>query len=299
MGHRVVLIIIGLLCCFDEQTEGGPWVFTADLKKSSIDLEVEIDLGLVKESDSEASRIKGSWIAELEPDKDPKTIRITHVDLQPTKSNLQLNYSFGPFGLLGKAKISMKSINILLAPEDAGEAVELDDDGRFIQVGNIPTMSGLVDYDVNVTVLENKGEIDLSDPEQVPDGGVVEPFDIDGQLVWNGDVPVLQFDFDIEQEVTSEEFEGVTVLVLAKGTFIASGEILKKKRPELFIEPEDGGGISLSWESGEYILESSSEPAFINPEIIELDKGQTEHVTKPSLDHPQRFFRLRNATKKS
>ena len=66
----------------------------------------------------------------------------------------------------------------------------------------------------------------------------------------------------------------------------------------MFFAPEDGGGISLSWKSGEYILESSSEPAFINPEIIELDKGQTEHVTKPSLDHPQRFFRLRNATKK-
>ena len=148
-------------------------------------------------------------------------------------------------------------------------------------------------YDVNVTALENKGEIDLGDPEQVPDGEVVEPFDIEGQLVWNGDVPVLQFDFDIEQEVTSEEFEGVTVLVLAKGTFIASGEILEIKRPELFIEPEDEGGISLSWESGDYILESSSEPAFINPEIIELDKGRTEYVTKPSLDHLQRFFRLR------
>ena len=57
MGHRVLLIIIGLLCWFDEQTEGGPWVFTADLKKSSINLEVEIDLGLVKESDSEFSRM--------------------------------------------------------------------------------------------------------------------------------------------------------------------------------------------------------------------------------------------------
>ena len=293
MGHRVVLIIIGLLCWFDEQTEGGPWVFTADEKKSSIDLEVVIDLGLVKESDSESSRIKGSLIAELKPDKDPETIRITHVDLQPTKSNLQLNYSFGPFGLLGRAKISMKSINILLAPEDAGEATELDDDGRFTQVGNIPAMSGLVNYDVNVTILKNKGEIDLGDPEQVSDGAGVEPFDVEGQLVWNRDVPVLQFDFDIEQEVASEEFEGATVLVLAKGTFIASGEILEIKRPELLIVPKDGGGISLSWESGEYILESSSEPAFINPEIIELDKGQTEYVAKPSLDHPQRFFRLR------
>lgn len=293
MGHRVVLIIIGLLCWFDEQTEGGPWVFTADEKKSSIDLEVVIDLGLVKESDSESSRIKGSLIAELKPDKDPETIRITHVDLQPTKSNLQLNYSFGPFGLLGRAKISMKSINILLAPEDAGEAAELDDDGKFTQVGNIPAMSGLVNYDVNVTVLKSKGEIDLGNPEQVSDGAGVDPFDVEGQLVWNRDVPVLQFDFDIEQEVASEEFEGATVLVLAKGTFIASGEILEIKRPELLIVPKGGGGISLSWESGEHILESSSEPAFINPEIIELDKGQTEYVAKPSLDHPQRFFRLR------
>ena len=129
------VIVLGLTiwvwCVALGQAQAGPWLFTADEKKSKFDIEVTLDLGLVKESDDDSTRVKGTIIAELEPDEDPETIRITHVDAQPTKSKLQLKYSFGPFGIFGKANFTMTDFRIMLEPEDAGEAVELDKDGNF------------------------------------------------------------------------------------------------------------------------------------------------------------------------
>ena len=97
-----------------------------------------LDAGLVKDTDKESTRIKGTMIAELEPDEKPETIRVTHVDAQPTKSKLQLSYSFGPFGLLGKAKFTMKNFKILLDPEGGGEPAMLVQGGQFLQTENVP-----------------------------------------------------------------------------------------------------------------------------------------------------------------
>ena len=135
--------VAGLLTWPLGQAGAGPWLFTADEKKSEFDIEVTLDAGLVKDTDKESTRIKGTMIAELEPDEEPETIRVTLVDAQPTKSKLQLSYSFGPFGLLGKEKFTMKNFNILLDPEGAGEPAVLED-GQFLQTENLPTMTGLV-----------------------------------------------------------------------------------------------------------------------------------------------------------
>ena len=277
------------------QAQAGPWFFTADEKKSKFDFEVTLDLGLVKESDDDSTRVKGTLIAELEPDEDSETIRITHVDAQPTKSKLQLSYSFGPFGLLGKAKFTMTDFKIQLAPEGAGEAAELDEDGYFVQTDNVPTMTGLVKYDVDTAVTKRKGELDLSDPEGLPeDAPEAEPFEAEGQLTWDGDVPVLTFDFEIEQELESDEFKGITVLVSSKGTVVARGERLVIEQPVLAIAPADGEGLQLSWEPGDYVLESASEVTFANPTVIEIDEGQTEYNAQPDPNLPQQFFRLRS-----
>ena len=269
-------------------------MFTADEKKSKFDIEVTLDLGLVKESDDDSTRVKGTIIAELEPDEDPETIRITHVDAQPTKSKLQLKYSFGPFGIFGKASFTMKDLRIILEPEDAGEAAELDEDGNFNQIENVPSMTGLVKYDLDTVAVKRKGEMDLSAPEEMPeDAPEPEPFDVEGQLIWDGDVPVLTFDFDIEQELKSDEFKGITVEVSAEGTIVARGERQVIEQPVLTIVPIDGGGLRLSWEPDDYVLEAATEVTFAELEIIELDEGQAEYVDKPSGDRPQRFYRLR------
>ena len=276
------------------QARAGPWLFAADEKKSKFDIEVTLDLGLVKESDDDSTRVKGTIIAELEPDEDPETIRITHVDAQPTKSKLQLKYSFGPFGIFGKASFTMKDLRIILEPEDAGEAAELGEDGNFNQIENVPSMTGLVKYDLDTVAVKRKGEMDLSDPEEMPeDAPEPEPFDVEGQLIWDGDVPVLTFDFDIGQELKSDEFKGITVEVSAEGTIVARGERLVIEQPVLTIAPIDGGGLRLSWEPGDYVLEAATEVTFAELEIIELDEGQAEYVDKPSGDRPQRFYRLR------
>lgn len=273
------------------QAQAGPWLFTADEKKSKFDIEVTLDL--VKESDDDSTRVKGAIIAELEPDEDPETIRITHVDAQPTKSQLQLKYSFGPFGIFGKANFTMTDFRIMLEPEDAGEAAELDEDGNFNQIENVPSMTGLVKYDLDTVAVKRKGEMDLSDPEEMPeDAPEPEPFDVEGQLIWDGDVPVLTFDFDIEQKLKSDEFKGITVEVSAEGTIVALGERLVIEQPVLTIAPIDGGGLRLSWEPGDYVLEAATEVTFAELEIIELDEGQAEYVDKPSGDRPQRFYRL-------
>ena len=277
------------------QAQAGPWLFTADEKKSKFDIEVTLDLGLVKESDDDSTRLKGTIIAELEPDEDSETIRITHVDAQPTKSKLQLKYSFGPFGILGKANFTMTDFRIMLEPEDAGEAAELDEDGNFNQIENVPSMTGMVKYDLDTVTVKRKGEMDLSDPKEMQeDAPDPEPFDVEGQLTWDGDVPLLTLDFDIEQELKSDEFKGITVEVSAEGTIVARGERLVIEQPVLTIAPIDGGGLRLSWEPGDYVIEAATEVTFAEPEIIELDEGQAEYVDKPNGDQPQRFFRLRS-----
>ena len=292
------VIVLGLTiwvwCVALGQAQAGPWLFTADEKKSNFDIEVTLDLGLVKESDDDSTRVKGTIIAELEPDEDPETIRITHVDAQLTKSKLQLKYSFGPFGIFGKANFTMTDFRIMLEPEDAGEAAELDEDGNFNQIENVPSMTGLVKYDLDTVAVKRKGEMDLSDPEEMPqDAPQPETFDVEGQLAWDGDVPVLKFDFDIEQELKSDEFKGITVEVSAEGTIVARGERLVIEKPVLANAPIDGGGLRLSWEPGDYVIEAATEVTFAEPEIIELDEGQAEYLDKPSGDRPQRFYRLR------
>ena len=290
----VLGLTIWVWCVALGQAQAGPWLFTADEKKSNFDIEVTLDLGLVKESDDDSTQVKGTIIAELEPDEDPETIRITHVDAQLTKSKLQLKYSFGPFGIFGKANFTMTDSRIMLEPEDAGEAAELDEDGNFNQIENVPSMTGLVKYDLDTVALKRKGEMDLSDPEEMPqDAPEPETFDVEGQLAWDGDVPVLKFDFDIEQELKSDEFKGITVEVSAEGTIVARGERLVIEKPVLAIAPIDGGGLRLSWEPGDYVIEAATEVTFAEPEIIELDEGQAEYVDKPSGDRPQRFSRLR------
>lgn len=131
-------LLAGLLAWPLGQADAGPWLFNADEKKSEFDIEVTLDAGLVKDTDKESTRIKGTMIAELEPDEEPETIRVTHVDAQPTKSKLQLSYSFGPFGLLGKAKFTMKNFKILLDPEGGGEPAMLVQGGQFLQTENVP-----------------------------------------------------------------------------------------------------------------------------------------------------------------
>ena len=288
LGLSFGVVVAGL-----GQAQAGPWLFTADGKKSKIDLKVTLDLGITKQSDSDSTRVGGTMIAELTPSAPPvETIRITSVNAQSTKSKLQFKYSFGPFGLLGKAKFSLSDLSIRIDPEDAGEEAQLDDEGNFTQEGNKPTLAGLVLYDVNVAGQKSKGEIDFSNPEDIPEDQEQEPFDIVGQLTWEGDVPVLKFDFDIEQEVESDEFEGITVLVSANGSVFAYGERLAGP-PLLAIAPTGDSQLRLAWEAGDYILEAAAEPTFTEPETIVLTDGQAEHIIKPGGDHPHRFFRLR------
>ncbi|MDP7585974.1 MAG: hypothetical protein QF920_09230, partial [Verrucomicrobiota bacterium] len=143
-------MLFGVLVAGLGQAQAGPWLFTADEKKSKIDLKVTLDLGIAKESDSDSTKVEGTIIAEINPDDPPvETIRITSVDAQSTKAKLQLNYSLGPFGLFGNAKFSMSDLSIRIDPGDTGEEAELDDDGNFTQEDNTPTLSGLVSYDVN------------------------------------------------------------------------------------------------------------------------------------------------------
>ena len=288
LGLSFGVLVAGLV-----QAQAGLWLFTADGKKSKIDLKVTLDLGITKQSDSDSTRVGGTMIAELTPSAPPvETIRITSVNAQSTKSKLQFKYSFGPFGLLGKAKFSLSDLSIRIDPEDAGEEAQLDDEGNFTQEGNKPTLAGLVLYDVNVAGQKSKGEIDLSNPEDIPEDQEQEPFDIVGQLTWEGDVPVLKFDFDIEQEVESDEFEGITVLVSANGSVFAYGERLAGP-PLLAIAPTGDSQLRLAWEAGDYILEAAAEPTFAEPETIVLTDGQAEHIIKPGGDYPHRFFRLR------
>ena len=283
----------GVLVAELGQAQAGSWLFTANEKKSKIDLKVTLDLGITKQSDSDSTRVEGTMIAELTPSAPPvETIRITSVNAQSTKSKLQFKYSFGPFGLLGKAKFSLSDLSIRIDPEDAGEEAQLDDEGNFTQEGNKPTLAGLVLYDVNVAGQKSKGEIDFSNPEDIPEDQEQEPFDIVGQLKWEGDLPVLKFDFDIEQEVESDEFEGITVLVSANGSVFAYGERLAGL-PLLAIAPTGDSQLRLAWEAGDYILEAAAEPTFAEPETIVLTDGQAEHIIKPGGDHPHRFFRLR------
>jgi len=286
-------LLFGVLVAGLGQAQAGPWLFTADKKKSKIDLKVTLDLGITKESDSDSTKVEGTMIAELTPDAPPvETIHITSGDFRSTKSKLRLSYSLGPFGLFGNAKFSMSDLSIRIDPGDAGEDAELDEEGNFTQEDNTPTLSGLVSYDVNALGNESQGEIDFSDPEQFPEDQQAEAFTIEGQLTWDGDQPVLKFDFEIEQEVETEEFEGITVLILASGTLVARGERLAGP-PLLAIEPAGDGQLRLAWESGAYTLEAAAEPTFAEPETIELADGQAEHIIKPSVDYPHRFFRLR------
>ena len=286
-------LLFGVLVAGLGQVQAGPWLFTADEKKSKIDLEVILDLGITKESDSDSTKVEGTMIAELTSDAPPvETIRMTSGDFRSTKSKLRLNYSLGPFGLFGKAKFSMSDLSIRIDPGDAGEDAELDEEGNFTQEDNTPTLSGLVSYDVNALGNESQGEIDFSDPEQFPEDQQADAFNIEGQLTWDGDQPVLKFDFEIEQEVETEEFEGITVLVLASGTLVARGERLAGP-PLLAIESAGDGQFRLAWETGAYTLEAAAEPTFAEPQTIELTDGQVEYIIKPSADHPHRFFRLR------
>lgn len=289
----------GVLVAGLGQAQAWPWLFTIDKSQSKIDFKVTIDLGVTKESDSDSTSIDGTLVAELTPDAAPvETIRITQVDARSTKKNINLSYSFGPFGLLGKAKFTMKNLQILLAPADAGEAAELDDEGNFTQEGNIPTLTGVVVYDVNIVGVKKKDEIDLGNPEDIPEGNEQEPFTIEGNLTWNGDVPVLRFDFAIEEEIQNEEFEGITLLVTANGSVFARGEQMAAPTvPAIAFAPKltgESSQLRLAWEGGDYILEASADPGFAVAEEIELSDGQTEFVIKPSGDYPQRFFRLRH-----
>ena len=186
----------------------------------------------------------------------------------------------------------MSDLSIRIDPGGAGEEAELDDDGNFTQEDNTPTLSGLVSYDVNALGNDSQGEIDFSDPEQFPEDQRPSAFTIEGQLTWDGDQPVLKFDFEIEQEVETEEFEEITVLILASGTLVARGERLASP-PLLAIAPTGGSQLRLAWEIGDYILEAAAEPTFAEAETIVLTDGQAEHIIKPDGDHPHRFFRLR------
>ena len=45
------------------QAQAGLWLFTADEKKSKIDLKVTLDLGITKDSDSDSTKVEGTMIA--------------------------------------------------------------------------------------------------------------------------------------------------------------------------------------------------------------------------------------------
>ncbi|MEC8988225.1 MAG: hypothetical protein VYB66_03195, partial [Verrucomicrobiota bacterium] len=98
-------LLFGVLVAGLGQAQAGSWLFTADEKKSNIDLKVTLDLGITKESDSDSTKVEGTMIAELTPDAPPvENIHITSGDFRSTKSKLRLSYSLGPFGLFGNAK---------------------------------------------------------------------------------------------------------------------------------------------------------------------------------------------------
>ncbi len=275
------------------QAQAGPWLFKTDSKKSKIDFELKIDLGVTSETDSDSTNIDGTMVAELTPDSPPtEAVRITEMDARPTKNHIKLNYKFGPFGILGSAKFTMKNMRISLNADNAGEETWLDDDGNFTQEGNIPTLAGVAAYDVNVVGVKQKDEIDLGNPEDIPEGNEPEPFAIEGKLTWDGAVPVLQFEFDIEQEIEDEEFKGITATFTADGTIVARGERMAGP-PLLAIAPDGDGQLRLAWEAGAYVLEAAAEPTFAAPEMIDLADGQAAYVVKPSGDDSQRFFRLR------
>ncbi|MDP7012813.1 MAG: hypothetical protein QF927_02400 [Verrucomicrobiota bacterium] len=276
------------------QAQAGPWLFTIDKGKSEIEFALKIDLGLTSETDSDSTNIEGTLIAELTPDSAPtEAIRITKLDARPTKKNIKLNYKFGPFGILGNAKFTVKDLRITLDPKDAGEETWVDDDGNFTQVGNVPTLAGVAAYDVNVVGVKQKDEIDLGNPEDVPEGNEPEPFDIEGNLTWEGDVPVLRFDFDIEQEIDNEEFEGIVATFTSEGTVFARGEQMARP-PLLAIAPAGDGQIRLAWEAGAYVLDAATEPTFAESETIDITDDQAEYITESSGGQPQRFFRLRS-----
>jgi len=281
-----VLLVLAL-----GQAQAGPWLFTIDKGKSEIEFALKIDLGLTSETDSDSTNIEGTLIAELTPDSSPtEAIRITKLDARPTKKNIKLNYKFGPFGILGNAKFTVKDMRITLNPEGAGEETWVDDDGNFTQGGNIPTLAGVAAYDVNVVGVKQKDEIDLGNPEDIPEGNEPDPFDVEGNLTWERDVPVLQFDLDIEQEI---EIEGIIATFTAEGSVFARGERMAGP-PLLAIAPAGDGQIRLAWEAGAYVLEAATEPTFAESETIDITDDQAEYVVKPSGDYSQRFFRLRS-----
>ena len=51
------------------------------------------------------------------------------------------------------------------------------------------------------------------------------------------------------------------------------------EQPVLAIAPIDGGGLRLSWEPGDYVLEAATEVTFAELEIIELDEGRRNMST--------------------
>ena len=82
------------------------------------------------------------------------------------------------------------------------------------------------------------------------------------------------------------------MLVSAVGTVVARGERLEIEQPVLAIGPDENG-LRLIWAPGNYVLESSPDPTFVEPKRINLEEGQKFLIVQPDSKYSQHFFRLR------
>ncbi len=222
-NFSITLGILWLL--LSEQVHAGKWLFKTDKIRSKIDMTLTGTINDSSQTDRASTRILGTMIAEITPDTSPtETIHVTNFDARTTNKNIKFNFEFGPFGIFGTAKFYVKNLRIILDPSNVGEATEVDNNGNFIQEGNLGTFSGIAANDITFLGVNQKNEIDLANPDNDPDGFQPEPFNIDGKLTWDNDVPILQFDFDFEEIITDEGNEDFTGFFTFKGKVVARGE---------------------------------------------------------------------------